>query len=217
MRACCAEMPRYTPTLARWAQRLSLALALQGIVQDIGRATKRNPMLDVDIDFSASEQLLRCTSILPCQCRCVVQHMVGVSKGIRPQVDGDGAWPATHGMDEHGPCQLSHITDALLSHAILPMRIDSTEGERLSLGANRFPEEIVSEDAIVSMVMLHHDSMGCGVEFEGSLGFYCLDGLGGELQVDIPKAGTVIDEDCGALVALLGGDAPQLSHHARCW
>ena len=78
------------------------------------------------------------------------------------------------------------------------------------LGLARLPESVVMEVSVVAVIMEDLDSMFCRVLFEGKLGGKCFVRLFVKLEVDKSEAAEVVDEDGGALVALLGKFAFQL-------
>ncbi len=88
--------------------------------------------------------------------------------------------------------------------------IDSTEGELLPCIVACLSEGVVVETSIVAVVMEDLDSMLCSILLEGELGGKSFVGLVVELAVDKSKVAEVVDEDSGALVALLGKFALQL-------
>ncbi len=54
------------------------------------------------------------------------------------------------------------------------------------------------------MVVKDRDSVFCRILFKGKLGSECVVGLVLELEVDRLEVAEVVNEDCGAFVALLG-------------
>ncbi len=98
----------------------------------------------------------------------------------------------------------------MLSNAILKVGIDPTEGEFLPCIVKCLSEGVVVKTSIVAVVMENLDSMLCSVLLEGKLGSESFVGLIIKLEVDKSKAAEVVDEDGGALVALLGKFALQL-------
>ncbi len=98
----------------------------------------------------------------------------------------------------------------MLGNAILKVGIDSTEGELLPCIVACLSEGVVVKTSIVAVVMEDLDSMLCSKLLEGKLGSKSFVELVIELEVDKSKAAEVVDEDGGALVALLGKFALQL-------
>jgi hypothetical protein len=98
----------------------------------------------------------------------------------------------------------------LLGNAILKVGIDSTEGELLPCIVACLSEGIVVEMSVIAVVMEDLDSMLCSILLEGELGGESFVGLVVKLEVDESKVAEVVDEDGGALVALLGKFALQL-------
>ncbi len=98
----------------------------------------------------------------------------------------------------------------MLGNAILKVVIDPTEGKLLPCVMACLSEGVVVKTSIVTVVMEDLDSMLCSVLLKGKLGGKSFVGLAIELEVDKLKATEVVDEDGGALVALLGKFALQL-------
>ncbi len=98
----------------------------------------------------------------------------------------------------------------MLGSAILKVGIDPTEGELLPCVMACLSEGVVAKTSVVAVVMEDLDSMLCSVLLKGKLGGESFIGLVVELEVDKSKAAEVVDEDGGALVALLGKFALQL-------
>ncbi len=70
--------------------------------------------------------------------------------------------------------------------------------------------DVVVETSVVAVVMEDLDSMLCSILLEGKIGGESFIGLVVKLEVDESKADEVVNEDGGALVALLGKIALQL-------
>ncbi len=113
-------------------------------------------------------------------------------------------------MEQLFPCSFQEVTNGLLGDAILKVGIDPTEGELLPCFVACLLESVVLEASVVAVIMQDLDSVFCSILFEGKLGGKCFVRLIVELKVDKLKAAEVVDEDSGALVALLGKFAFQL-------
>ncbi len=117
-------------------------------------------------------------------------------------------------MQELLPSNFSDISDGSFSQAVLEVGIDPTVGESLlPLGAV-VNECIVSEAAIVSMVVFNGDNMVGGKLFKS---LFCLDSfIAGHAchHVDVAEAGEVVEKNGCCLVALDGQLAFELGNKA---
>jgi hypothetical protein len=108
------------------------------------------------------------------------------------------------------PCAFQEVPDGLLGNALLKVGIDPTEGELLPCVLARLLEGVGMEASIVAVIMKDLDSMFYSLLFKCELGSKCFVGLVIKLEVDKVEVAAVVDEDGGALIALLGKFAFEL-------
>jgi hypothetical protein len=83
----------------------------------------------------------------------------------------DGCWPSVLGKDQIGSCLILQLSNPSFGYAVLKVSVHTTERDRLAALDNLLHEEILSEAAVVSMIMEDLDSMRAGKPFECALGF----------------------------------------------
>ncbi len=119
-------------------------------------------------------------------------------------------WPAGTHLEQLLPCAFQEVPDGLLGNALLKVGIDPTEGELLPCVLARLLEGVGMEASIVAVIMKDLDSMFYSLLFKCELGSKCFVGLVIKLEVDKVEVAAVVDEDGGALIALLGKFAFEL-------
>jgi hypothetical protein len=78
-------------------------------------------------------------------------------------------------MNEHHSCVILQFPNASFRHSILPVSIDTTKAECLLAFGHCLAEQVVSEDAIVCMVVFDVvDTMSSCKLLKPELGFHCL-------------------------------------------
>ena len=90
----------------------------------------------------------------PCFFAHIVANEGGMFESIGPQMSIGSFRTPVRGMEKHGSCMLSQISNSSLNFAILMMCSNTTEGNGLTTGFNIFLECCVCESPIVCMVML---------------------------------------------------------------
>jgi hypothetical protein len=195
-------------------------VALQRVVQNIDRRTKRMEMVEIGFDLSPRKFGKRGTMIL-CPNDAFPYFLVGdifsrkgvseidvVLQGCWPERGIDSGWPAMRSMQESRTCSLSHGLNTILCFAVLMMSIDATEGEGLSGSGDGRLEKLGVKQPIVRVVVMHSDAMGPKETFKGLLG--CDGGSCIHLshQVDVSEVAEMVNENSGANVAHQRGSSP---------
>ena len=99
---------------------------------------------------------------------------------------------------------LRQVANRALGNSILEMGVHAAKGELLSRLVACLSEGVVLESAIVAMIVQNFNTVVSGELLEGTLG---LDGFVGRKilhQMDKLQAGVMVNEDGGALVAVIG-------------
>jgi hypothetical protein len=74
-------------------------------------------------------------------------------------VNVNGVGPPLVGVNQHGASEILKFTYSSLSHAILEVRVDTAERERLSSLSNCFAKHIVCKPTVVGVVMTDVDTV----------------------------------------------------------
>ena len=114
------------------------------------------------------------------------------------------------GVDDHRPCCVLQVSNALLDDAVLVMGIDAAEGVLLSFFVAGVNPASFRESSVVAVVLLHRNSI---LSCEGLECLFRLERLFRVrrlLEVRVRKSREMVDEDSDDLVALFGKKALEL-------
>ena len=141
--------------------------------------------------------------------------MSSQAKGIGPEVCIDGLRPSVGGMEEHGACMFSKVSDAPFSNSILVMGTNSTKGDSLACVMDIVHESTFCKTSIVSMIMLDDYSHGGSISFKGLLGLYGFISSSASGDMDKGEPREVVSKDGGCFVSVMGQPAFDLGNETR--
>jgi hypothetical protein len=153
--------------------------------------------------------------VLALQGRGIVKDLARSVEGIGPKIGGGGRWPMVLSMEQHGACLLLEIVDAALSDSILPVGIDTTEGDVLVCLSEALLPGIIGEPAIAGMIAPDFEATFASIQLKGLLSLEGFLGGGVFLELDKPQSTVMIDKDGGRAIAALGEVALELRNESH--
>ena len=138
-------------------------------------------------------------------------------KCLWPKVGGDGLGPSVGGMQDHGSGTFCDVADTSLSHPILVMGTDTTEGDGLLSLADIIHEGPIRKATVVAMIMPDVYSMLFDDAFKGMFGIDGFLGGHGLVQVHICETTRMVSEHTGTTVVASCWLPPCDRDKARNW